>query len=37
MKNYLNKSAFKGIKSELTVKYGVGKSEFKHIVHPQSV
>ena len=25
MKNYLNKSTFKGIKSELTVKYGVGK------------
>ena len=25
MKNYLNKSAFKGIKSELTVKYGVSK------------
>ena len=27
MKNYLNKSAFKGIKSELTVKYGVSKSD----------
>jgi hypothetical protein len=27
MKNYLNKNAFKGIKSELTVKYGVSKSD----------
>ena len=27
MKNYLNKSAFKGIKSELTLKYGVSKSD----------
>jgi hypothetical protein len=27
MKNYLNKSTFKGIKSELTVKYGVSKSD----------
>ena len=27
MKNYLNKSTFKGIKSELTLKYGVSKSD----------
>ena len=27
MKNYLNKSTFKGIKSELAEKYGVGKSD----------
>ena len=27
MKNYLNKSTFKGVKSELTVKYGVSKSD----------
>ncbi len=27
MKNYLNISAFKGIKRELTVKYGVSKSD----------
>ena len=27
MKNYLNKSTIKGIKSELKVKYGVGKSD----------
>ena len=27
MKNYRNKSTFKGVKSELTVKYGVSKSD----------
>ena len=27
MKNYLNKSTFKGIKSELAEKYGIGKSD----------
>ncbi len=27
MKNYLNKSTIKGIKSELAEKYGVGKSD----------
>ena len=27
MKNYLNKSVFKGIKSELEEKYGVDKSD----------
>ena len=27
MKNYLNKCTFKGIKSELAEKYGVGKSD----------
>ena len=27
MKNYLNKSTFKGIKSELSEMYGVGKSD----------